>query len=107
MQKGVYNIALDFRGTHMKKLYGVLTVLLVLFSGYIFLSYQSINVLKETETKLVQETQTLKDELASKEQEAAQKDAEIASLTEEKKGIVEACEVWSQRTEKLQALLSN
>ena len=91
----------------MRKIYGILTVLLVLFSGYIFHSYQNVSALKETETALARETQTLKDELASKEQEAAQKDAEIASVTEEKKDIAEACEVWRQRTEKLQALLSD
>lgn len=91
----------------MKKLCAGLLILLLISCGFIWNLSQKTAAMKETEQQLISENEKLTGQVSTIKENITAKDIEIADLAEEKKPVLEAEDVWKQRTEEIRALLSD
>lgn len=91
----------------MKKLCIVLLILLMISGGLLWNNSKRINELKTMEQQLMLESETLNEQVALSAENITSDKAEAENLKEEKKEILEEREVWEQRTEEIQNLLSD
>ncbi|MDO5108479.1 MAG: hypothetical protein Q4D59_00980, partial [Erysipelotrichaceae bacterium] len=75
--------------------------------GFIWTLSQKTAAMKETEQQLISENEKLTGQVSTIKENITAKDIEIADLAEEKKPVLEAEDVWKQRTEEIRALLSD
>lgn len=91
----------------MKKLCIVLLILLMISGGLLWNNSKRINELRTIEQQLMLEGETLNEQAALSAENITSDRAEAENLKEEKKEILEEREVWEQRTEEIQNLLSD
>lgn len=91
----------------MKKLCAGLLILLLISCGFIWNLSRKTAAMKETEQQLISENEKLTGQVSTIQENIAAKEKEISDLAEEKKPVLEAEDVWKQRTEEIRALLSD
>lgn len=91
----------------MKKLCIVLLILLMISGGLLWNNSKRINELRTIEQQLMLEGETLNEQAALSAENLAQDRTEAENLKEEKKEVLKEREVWEQRTEEIQNLLSD
>ena len=91
----------------MKKLCAGLLILLLISCAFVFSLSQKTAAMKETEQQLISENEKLAEQVSTIQENITAKNREIADLAEEKKPVLEAEDVWKQRTEEIRALLSD
>lgn len=91
----------------MKKLCIGLAVILLISCGFLYRFFQENAAVRETEQQLLAENEELNKQLDSIRQSLAAKETEAAELYEEKKPVLEAKDIWQQRTEEIRSLLSD
>lgn len=91
----------------MKKLCIVLLILLMISGGLLYNNSRRINELRTIEQQLMLECQTLNEQVELSAGNIAADKTEAENLKEEKKEVLKEREVWEQRTEEIQNLLSD
>ena len=91
----------------MKKLCAGLLILLLISCAFVFSLSKKTAAMKETEKQLISENEKLTEQVSTIQENITAKDSEITDLSEEKKPVLEAQDVWEQRTEEIRPLLSD
>ncbi len=86
----------------MKKLYALLSVLLLLLCGYIWKFQNKVDEIKAQEAALAAENSRLNDSLTKAEERLRVSEEEAQALLASQQPYIEDYSIWHQRNERLQ-----